>query len=291
MSAPRIEDLSDTAFLTAHARAVETERADALFKDPLASKLLTERGRELGQGLQASYMMGWSISIRTVIIDDLIAQAVGKGVDAVVNLGAGLDTRPYRLSLPPTLQWIEIDQPHVIAFKAGRLQGEEPCCQLRRKGLDVTDVNERRKALADIASRSRSMLVVAEGLIPYLAEDVVAGLADDIRAVPSVRGWIVDHIPAQVIAFRNRAGAAGEPDPAPLLFVPTDWFAFFARHGWRAGLIRNLFDAGLQLRSPMPLPPGTPNFAATSDREARDLSFPGYVLLEPQVATPTILAK
>jgi len=40
-------------------------------------------------------MSGWAIVIRTCIIDDYIRLAVAQGIDTVLNLGAGLDTRPY----------------------------------------------------------------------------------------------------------------------------------------------------------------------------------------------------
>ena len=59
--------------------------------------------------------------IRTLIIDDLIQKAVVAGADTVVNLGAGLDARPYRMALPESLRWIEVDYPQVIDWKADKL--------------------------------------------------------------------------------------------------------------------------------------------------------------------------
>ena len=40
-----------------------------------------------------------------------------------MNLGAGLDARPYRMELPETLRWIEVDYPQVIDWKAEKLGG------------------------------------------------------------------------------------------------------------------------------------------------------------------------
>ena len=71
--------------------------------------------------------------IRTVIIDDLIKRAIAKGVDTIINLGAGLDTRPYRMDLPRSLRWIEVDYFHVIALKETRLAEETPRCRLERQ--------------------------------------------------------------------------------------------------------------------------------------------------------------
>src|SRR2546422_4602991 len=42
------------------------------------------------------------------------------------NLAAGLDARPYRLPLPSSLRWVEVDFPDVIAYKQEQLAMERP---------------------------------------------------------------------------------------------------------------------------------------------------------------------
>ncbi len=44
----------------------------------------------------------------------------------VINLGAGLDSRPYRMALPPSLLWVEVDYSHMIGFKNEKLAKEKP---------------------------------------------------------------------------------------------------------------------------------------------------------------------
>jgi hypothetical protein len=95
-----IEHVSDTAFWVARHRANESARPDALFHDPLAARLAGERGAEIARTLPNAHMTGWAVVMRTLIIDELILSAIAQGVDTVVNLGAGLDTRPYRMALP-----------------------------------------------------------------------------------------------------------------------------------------------------------------------------------------------
>jgi methyltransferase (TIGR00027 family) len=284
MDAPRVETISDTAFPTAHARAVESERPDALFTDPLAARLLTERGRALGESLQGSFLRGWSIDVRTVMIDDFIVRAIASGADSVLNLGAGLDTRPYRMDIPSSVRWVEVDQPHVIQFKEERLKDQAPRCQLERFGLDILDVASRRRVFADVQSRSQALLVVAEGVILYFPNDLVGSLAADLHALSGVQGWIVDHIPAAVLAFRNSQPPAAQSENMQVLFNPPDWFGFFEQHGWKAGAVCNLFDEGLRLGRPMPLPPGARPPAPTSgatDAADHNRAFPGYVALQP----------
>ena len=96
-----ITHVSDTARWTALYRATESARADALFSDPLAERLAGEQGRAIVAKAPLASRSGWWLVARTKIIDDAIAEAIADGCDRVLNLAAGLDTRPYRLDLPP----------------------------------------------------------------------------------------------------------------------------------------------------------------------------------------------
>jgi O-methyltransferase involved in polyketide biosynthesis len=49
MATALIGNVSDTAFWVAHHRALESERADALFRDPLAGILAGDRGRQIAK--------------------------------------------------------------------------------------------------------------------------------------------------------------------------------------------------------------------------------------------------
>lgn len=93
-----IGHVTDTAFLIAHYRAAETARADGLFRDPFAAKLSGRKGTAIGKAMNRE-MTAWMVSLRTVIIDDFTSEKIESGADAVLNLGAGLDARPYRLDL------------------------------------------------------------------------------------------------------------------------------------------------------------------------------------------------
>src|ERR1700681_2169871 len=92
-----ISNVSDTALWVASLRGQEGTRADAVFHDPLATTLAGTRGRMIARSLPRGSLMAWAIAVRTSAIDRLITQALEMGVDTVLNLGAGLDTRPYRM--------------------------------------------------------------------------------------------------------------------------------------------------------------------------------------------------
>lgn len=84
-------------------RATESARPDALFNDFLAERLAGEQGQAIVARVPRSTRNGWWLVARTKIIDDAILQAIADGCDRVLNLAAGLDTRPYRLPLPAEL--------------------------------------------------------------------------------------------------------------------------------------------------------------------------------------------
>jgi methyltransferase (TIGR00027 family) len=256
MSDAFLEHVSDTAFLVAHHRALESARKDALFHDPFAGVLAGEKGRVIAERFRARRVTGWSVVVRTVIIDRFLREAVAEGVDTVVNLGAGLDTRPYRddLGLPRELRWVEVDYPEVIAYKEEKLRGESPRVRLERVGLDLADDGARRGILARLDVESSKLLVLTEGVVPYLTIAEAAALADDLSALRHVDSWIVDYISPQAHAARERAGVDKEMGKIAVKFRPPDWGGFFHSHGWRMREMRYLPIEGKRLKRAMPLP-------------------------------------
>jgi methyltransferase (TIGR00027 family) len=287
MSNSSIRHVSDTAFLVAHCRALESARPDALFHDPLAERLAGEKGRAITAAFPFAPMVRWNVAIRTVIIDDFITSAIARGVDTVLSLGAGLDTRPYRLDLPAELSWIEVDYPEMIAFKAERLASDTPHCHLERVGLDLADIAARRELFARVDARASRILVLTEGVILYLDEQQVAALADDLRALAHLDGWIVDYMSKESVAYRERAGLNRLPEQARFRFKPDDWFGFFVAHGWRLRDVRYLAVEGARFGRRPPLPRRIRlmvrllGWLAPKERREALARFAGYAILEP----------
>jgi methyltransferase (TIGR00027 family) len=283
-----IQNVSDTAFMVAGFRAAETEREEPLFRDPLAAKLAGEHGRNILATVPKSFVGGWSVVIRTVIIDGFIEQAIRQGVDTILNLGAGLDTRPYRMDLPRSLRFVEVDFPDVIALKEACLADEEPRCRLERVALNLTDRAARKAFLAGVNAQAGKILVLTEGVTPYLTDEDVGDLADDLRRTERVRYWIVDYFSPEAIKFGAKLRRKFMRN-APFQFAPKDWFAFFAAHGWKASELRYISEEAERLGRPIPLPlwlrlwvKAASVFASRARRE-RMRRFAAYVLLVPSV--------
>ena len=121
-----IRDISDTARWAAVFRARETDRPDAVFRDPFARRLAGARGEEIANNLSAGNRQTWAWITRTYLFDQFIGQQVAQGVDMIVNLAAGLDARPYRMNLPASLNWVEVDLPDLLSYKEEILRDEKP---------------------------------------------------------------------------------------------------------------------------------------------------------------------
>ena len=191
-SHPPIHDIADTAWWTAVYRARETDRKDALFRDPFARRLAGERGAEIAAEAERQKGSEWSMAARTLLFDELILEQVAKGADMVVNLAAGLDARPYRLELPSALTWVEVDLPGLLDYKTQVLSGERAVCALERAPLDLSDAAARRDLFDRLGRRAARPLIVSEGLLIYLSHDEVGRLARDLAAVSTFRRWILD---------------------------------------------------------------------------------------------------
>ena len=130
MTNPPSRCASSTAHWIAAVRARESERPDALFTDPYAAILAGDVGRaSLAASERASGGENHFLAVRTRFFDEVLCAESRTG-DAVVLLGAGLDTRAFRLPLPPDIDWYEIDDGALLATKErvlGGLGASSPC--------------------------------------------------------------------------------------------------------------------------------------------------------------------
>lgn len=248
-----IENISDTARWVAAFRAVESERPDALFEDPFARALAGARGFELARSLPGAFALRWSMAIRTRVLDELLLQAIASGADTVLNLAAGLDTRPQRLPLPARLTWIEADLPGILAHKESVLGGVPARCQLLRHRVDLGDAAARQELLERVGRQGKQVVVLTEGLLIYLAEPAVAALARELHAQSSFAAWMMDLVGPEVLLGSrlqwNRALAKGN---ARMQFGPRDGPRHFERFGWRVHAFKSFADEGARLQRGVP---------------------------------------
>lgn len=227
-------NITDTAGWVAYYRALETERSDRLFSDGWARRLAGTKGEAFAKRMGGAWLVSNAMAVRTFNLDELIQDCITRnGVDLVINLAAGLDTRPWRLSLPKSLRWVDVDLPELIEYKADLMKSVPAACTYEAAAVDLTDSGKRGEFLKKCTAASRVALVITEGLLVYLKPEQVSAVADDLYRVSSVCWWVMDWAGPKAIQGMNRmfARALREAN-APFQFVAAEGPAIFRRNGW-----------------------------------------------------------
>jgi methyltransferase (TIGR00027 family) len=230
-----IENVSDTALWVAVYRAMETARPDAIFRDPFAEGLAGSKGLKIVGEMKQGRMMAWAMIVRTAVMDEMIMDRINNaGVDTVLNLAAGLDTRAWRLALPAALRWIDVDLPAITEYKQSYMRDEKPVCDYEAIAADLTNGPVRDAVFAQVGRSARSLLVITEGLLIYLSEAEVTSLARALHDISPARYWITDIASPMLLEWMRKSwGKSVEKGNAPFKFGPEDSTAWFASVGWR----------------------------------------------------------
>jgi methyltransferase (TIGR00027 family) len=230
-----VQNISDTAKWVAIFRAEESERPDAVFHDPFARKLAGEKGEQIASAIGFSRDNSWSFVARTFLFDEFTMRHVREGYDMVLNLAAGLDARPYRMDLPSSLQWVEVDLPGIIEEKEKVLNNETPRCNLTRIKLDLADQKARMELFEKLNNNASKILVMTEGLIIYLTSAQVASFATDLSSQKNFKRWMFDMVsPALLKMIQEKMGPALGGSGAEFQFAPEEGEEFFLRYGWKS---------------------------------------------------------
>lgn len=280
-----IAHIADTALWVATYRALESERPDALFRDNLAGVLAGQRGKNIAATMPYPKIMAWALVVRTVAIDELIKKAIALGIDTVINLGAGLDTRPYRMELPSDLRWIEVDFPHMISYKTGMLVHERPVCRLEHIAADLSDRPNRQALFRRLGSESHKALIITEGVIAYLSGSDSELLSRDLLAVPTFQYWIQDYYQGGTKRWAPRKMRKRLKE-SPFRFEVSEWLSFFEKHGWT--ILENRFasEEAERIKRPFPItfPWGLLVLALPKRTRERWRRSSGYVMYQKSIS-------
>ncbi|ARQ68473.1 class I SAM-dependent methyltransferase [Streptomyces marincola] len=242
-----MEAVSYTAQWTAAARAEESAREDALFRDPLARDLAAPRGFELLDEYGGGGLLPF-IAIRTRYLDDSVEEILrDNGPRQVVFVAAGMDTRAFRLSWPAGTTVYEVDHGPLLAEKSRRLAG---LGALPASGAD------RREVPADLAGTwlpalraagfdpAEPTLWVVEGLLFFLTEDQANGVLTTLAGASAPGSWLAVDLVSRALlrspfsqTFLKALRAAG----TPWRFGTDEPEEFLAAAGWK---VRDLREPG-----------------------------------------------
>jgi len=239
------EGVSRTALNVAAHRARETERAGALFIDPFARQLASREGFATAAEIARLSGLSWQDStptmfaLRTRYFDDAVLDAVRQDdVRQVIILGAGMDTRAYRIDWPEGTQLYEVDRRETFDHKRPILdsRGARPRCALHDVCADLRDDWEGLLLAAGFAPGAATVWLV-EGLLYYLPEPDVHRLLDQLAALCPSGSWLLLDVAHPMMrdlpalqGWRDALIALGEPFRS----FTDDGCALLDAHGWVA---------------------------------------------------------
>ena len=119
---PAFTPIEESLFLTLCGRALDNRSPHPILADTLAGEIIGKLNYDVG---------------RSAVLDQVARNFITRHPDAVgLDLGAGLDTRAFRINPPPTVDWYDIDFPEVIAARHQLLPDR---ANTHAVGADLTD--------------------------------------------------------------------------------------------------------------------------------------------------------
>lgn len=116
----KLNDLTpvqETLFLTLYGRALDTHASHPILADTMADEIAGKIDYDFTK-LKLGSNIVVNIALRAKMLDEVVRRFVADHPDAVVlDLGAGLDDRMFRIAPPPTVDWYDIDFPEVIVLR------------------------------------------------------------------------------------------------------------------------------------------------------------------------------
>jgi len=240
-----------TALSVAAFRAIETLRRPPLVRDPYAAAFVLASGVDLpvtpaaadGDPAFPYPVFTPYIGVRSRFFDEFCAAASAAGIRQVVILGAGLDTRAFRLDWPDGTTVHEVDTPLVLGFKDRVLASRAARARCLRYPVTANLREDWLPALLAAGfSPSRPTAWLAEGLLPYLTDEgrasllaamtgqsapgSVAAIENPTEGNASMRDYAAIQEAANQKGVDLDAAAVWADDPSD---DPAGWLA---GHGW-----------------------------------------------------------
>lgn len=240
-----------TALGLAASRTVESNRSDRLIDDPLARIFFEaaqlslpmrldwpQPGETLTDAERLHLHGSRYIGLRTRFYDDLLLRAADNELRQGVMIGAGLDTRAFRLQLPVDLHLIEIDQMPLLEWKQSVIEAEGvmPTCRRSWIGADLrADWSE--NLLRRGFDAAQPAIFIAEGLLPYLNPEQQHKLLHQIDALAAAGSMLAAdrivgdaHAANRVANLSRRSGldmtrllASGENNNISIVLADLGW--------------------------------------------------------------------
>jgi O-methyltransferase involved in polyketide biosynthesis len=203
----KLTGIPETLLIPLWARATETARSDAIVRDERAVEIIAQIDYDFDKFRKAR-LSQLGVSIRTMLLDNAVRTFVDRNPEsAVVNLGAGLDTRHSRLGLTNT-DWTELDLPDALELRRRFFNEGRGYRFLARSMFDPA-------WLDDVDAGNRRVLIVAEGLFMYFEEGELRPLMGAIAQRFTGGEMLVEVMGPALVGRSRQHDSLGRMDAPP----------------------------------------------------------------------------
>lgn len=158
----------ETMLITLYAKAIESQSKDPIIHDPVAEAAIRRIDYDFNNLKMSKYQIH-SLGARAKVFDEWTEEYLTKNLEnTVLYLGCGLDSRVFRINLPESVEWFDVDFPETIELRKRILPKQNKYYMI---GSSVTEESWLNQIPSD-----RPVLIIAEGLLYYLTEDEVKTL-------------------------------------------------------------------------------------------------------------------
>jgi len=159
--------VSKTAYYCCGVRMQDAESAHPVVNDTYARRLMGEEGLKYWEEFKNFKMPNAGNTARAYIIDNFLKEELLINPNStVIIIGAGLDSRAYRLNGGI---WVEIDEQAVIDYKNETLPETE--CKNKLVRIPINFETEKLATKLSAYSGNKHILIVVEGVLMYLTDE------------------------------------------------------------------------------------------------------------------------
>ncbi len=164
----QLSGIPETLLIPLWARAVETKRSTPIINDIRAVEMVERIEYDFSK-FDKAWMSQVGVAIRTKLLDEATMAFINKYPDSVIiNIGAGLDTRFFRVD-NDRIRWYELDLPESIHIRKKFFNETDRYRMIAKSVFDYSWIKQ-------IDTFTDSVLIIAEGVLMYFEEDDIKSL-------------------------------------------------------------------------------------------------------------------
>lgn len=245
-----VKPIAQTAFWTGGIRMEDAQANNPICGDQYAALFTNNETTPILERFKAHTKPRTSVLVRHRMIDEILRKNLAQNASSrIILLGAGFDSRAYRLSGG---DWVEFDEPEIIQYKNERLPTSSCPNPLVRVATDFSTSSLKESLV--VCQQSSPPIIVIEGVFMYLEQNQIVRMLQTLREVFPKHCLICDLMSRSFVnrfahAFNKTVLEIG----APIKFLADSPESLFQKMGYRvvqkASVIETARDYGVAVAS------------------------------------------